>query len=59
MKNIVYESTIKCPNCGFEKMLIMPEDVISSAEVVELLGHMHENNFTASKVTFIKQHYLN
>ncbi|HCQ29879.1 MAG: hypothetical protein K8F60_03955 [Melioribacteraceae bacterium] len=26
MKNIVYESTIKCPNCGFEKMLIMPED---------------------------------
>ncbi|MCZ7603077.1 GDCCVxC domain-containing (seleno)protein [Melioribacter sp. Ez-97] len=26
MKNIIYESTIKCPNCGFEKLLIMPED---------------------------------
>lgn len=26
MKNIIYESTIKFPNCGFEKELRMPED---------------------------------
>jgi len=26
MKNIIYESTIKCPNCGFEKELRMSED---------------------------------
>lgn len=31
---------------------IPPE--IADAEVVELLGHMHENNITASTVTIIK-----
>lgn len=31
---------------------IMPE--IANAEVVEILGHMHENSLTASKISIIK-----
>ncbi len=29
-------------------------DEILDAKIVELLGHMHDNNFSASKVTIIK-----
>ncbi|MEW6506174.1 MAG: hypothetical protein AB1432_00355 [Bacteroidota bacterium] len=29
-------------------------DDIVDAEVVELMGHMHENNFTAAKISIIK-----
>ncbi len=29
-------------------------DEILNAEIVELLGHMHDNNFSASRVTVIK-----
>ena len=30
-----------------------PEEIVN-AEVVELLGHMHENSLTASRVTIVK-----
>lgn len=38
MANIVLESTIKCPNCGHQKMETMPTDSCQSVPAASVLG---------------------